>query len=108
MSNRLLEGEPPSPRFEESYHPFGAACHPCRCRTCIENPLASGDGLSGLEASRAFGAIVKEEENRWVVQGRGGILQVPSNVLDTGNSGTTTCLFTSGGLLGVRLYGNHR
>lgn len=64
-------------------------------RTCIENPLASGDGLSALTASRAFGAIVKEEENRWVVQGRGGILQVPSNVLDTGNSGTTTCLFTS-------------
>lgn len=64
-------------------------------RTCIENPLASGDGLSALAASRAFGAIVKEEENRWVVQGRGGILQVPSNVLDTGNSGTTTCLFTS-------------
>lgn len=64
-------------------------------RTCIENPLASGDGLSALAASRAFGAIVKEEEIRWVVQGRGGILQVPSNVLDTGNSGTTTCLFTS-------------
>lgn len=64
-------------------------------RTCIENPLASGDGLSALAASRAFGAIVNEEENRWVVQGRGGILQVPSNVLDTGNSGTTTCLFTS-------------
>lgn len=64
-------------------------------RTCIENPLASGDGLSALAASRAFGAIVNEEENRWVVQGRGGVLQVPSNVLDTGNSGTTTCLFTS-------------
>lgn len=64
-------------------------------RTCIENPLASGDGLSALAASRAFGAIVNEEENRWVVHGRGGVLQVPSNVLDTGNSGTTTCLFTS-------------
>jgi len=64
-------------------------------QTCIENPLASGDGLSALAAARAFGAIVQQEEHRWIVQGRGGDLVVPQNVVDTGNSGTTTCLFTS-------------
>lgn len=64
-------------------------------RSCITNPLTSGDGLSALAAARAFGALVKEEQSCWIVQGRGGELQVPETVLDTGNSGTTTCLFTS-------------
>lgn len=64
-------------------------------QTCIENPLASGDGLSALRAARAFGAIVDQSQQRWVVQGRGGNLLVPQDVVDTQNSGTTTCLFTS-------------
>ncbi len=51
-------------------------------QTCIENPLASGDGLSALAAARAFGAIVQQEEHRWIVQGRGGDLVVPQNVVD--------------------------
>lgn len=63
--------------------------------SCIENPLASGDGLSALAAAKAFGSEVEKQSSRWVVQGRGGNLKVPDAVVDTGNSGTTTCLFAS-------------
>ncbi len=61
----------------------------------ITNPLESGDGLSALAAARAFGATVRELDSQWVVEGRAGNLQVPQDVLDTANSGTTTCLFSS-------------
>jgi 3-phosphoshikimate 1-carboxyvinyltransferase len=56
----------------------------------IHNPLASGDGLSALQAARAFGAKVDAQKNTWVIEGTGGNLTLPDNVLDCGNSGTTT------------------
>jgi 3-phosphoshikimate 1-carboxyvinyltransferase len=56
----------------------------------IHNPLASGDGLSALQAARAFGAKVDTQNGAWVIEGTGGNLALPENVLDCGNSGTTT------------------
>ncbi len=61
----------------------------------IKNPLSSGDGLSALSASEAFGAEVTKESHEWCIVGTGGKPKVPETCLDTGNSGTTTCFFTS-------------
>lgn len=61
----------------------------------LKNPLASGDGLSALEAARCFGAKIEQQDDLWIITGRGGDLQVPVNVIDTKNSGTTTSFFTS-------------
>ncbi|RLA86820.1 MAG: 3-phosphoshikimate 1-carboxyvinyltransferase [Deltaproteobacteria bacterium] len=57
----------------------------------IENPLPSADCLSTLQVYRAYGAEVLEMSgDRWVIRGVGGRLKVPDDVLNTGNSGTTT------------------
>jgi 3-phosphoshikimate 1-carboxyvinyltransferase len=56
----------------------------------IHNPLASRDCLSALRAARAFGADVIEEKDRWILRGTGGKPMLPENVVDCGNSGTTT------------------
>ncbi len=61
----------------------------------IINPLPSGDGLSAREAAEAFGATITEDGNSWIIEGRGGNLLVPEDCINTGNSGTTTCFFTS-------------
>ena len=60
--------------------------------TVIHNPLPSRDGLASLRAAEAFGArvVVNEEANTWTVTGLNGQPNVPENVIDTMNSGTTT------------------
>lgn len=82
----------------------GSKSHTIRCavlsslaegESVIKNPLASGDGLSSLRAARSFGIAIEEKEDGWLVQGSGGHLSLPQNCIDTGNSGTTTCFFTS-------------
>ncbi|MDR3265645.1 MAG: hypothetical protein LBT15_06515, partial [Synergistaceae bacterium] len=57
-------------------------------KSVIHNPLTSEDRLSAVRAARAFGAEVIEEKGAWIVTG--GNLVLPENVVDTGNSGTTT------------------
>ncbi len=64
-------------------------------QSIIYNPLCSGDGLSALSAAKAFGAMVEEQEGYWVIQGKGSALAVPEDCINTGNSGTTTCFFSS-------------
>jgi 3-phosphoshikimate 1-carboxyvinyltransferase len=56
----------------------------------IHNPLASQDCLNAVKAAKAFGAEITQEKNMWIVKGVGGILLLPDDVLDCGNSGTTT------------------
>ena len=56
----------------------------------IANPLVSEDCLSAMKAARAFGAEIAEDAGRWTVKGCGGHLLVPDNVVDCGNSGTST------------------
>ena len=55
----------------------------------IEEPLESEDARSAFHAYTALGARISEEKNRWRVQGIGGRPQIPENVIDTANSGTT-------------------
>ncbi len=61
--------------------------------TEIDNFLFGGDCLSTIGIIRALGVQVVTEENRVVVRSAGmdGLLE-PENILDAGNSGTTTRL----------------
>ncbi len=69
-------------------------------QSIICNPLSSGDGLNALSAAKAFGATVEEREGCWVIDGKGAALVAPDDCINTGNSGTTTCFFTSVAALG--------
>lgn len=64
-------------------------------KSVINNPLTSDDGLSALNAARAFGAEIMEEPGVWIVEGKGKNLHVPENFIDTRNSGTTTSFVIS-------------
>lgn len=56
----------------------------------ILNPLDSADGRSSVAVARAFGAEVdRSDPDRWIVEGTGGDLRVPDDVVDVGNSGTS-------------------
>jgi 3-phosphoshikimate 1-carboxyvinyltransferase len=61
----------------------------------IHNPLPSRDCLSAAKAARIFGAGLTEENGRWIVTGTGGKLSLPDDVVDCGNSGTTTIFVMS-------------
>ncbi len=55
----------------------------------IRAPLRSKDAASALSACRAFGAEITDEADRFRVRGFGGKPNVPDDVVDVGNSGTT-------------------
>ncbi|MBN1798400.1 MAG: 3-phosphoshikimate 1-carboxyvinyltransferase [Spirochaetales bacterium] len=58
----------------------------------IHHPLVSADTLSCLNICRQMGAAIQEKPDEWLVSGMGSELQLPDNVLDAGNSGTTLYL----------------
>ena len=55
----------------------------------IEAPLDSGDARSSVRAFTALGAKIDCQPDVWTVQGTGGELRAPDDVVDVGNSGTT-------------------
>ncbi len=55
----------------------------------ITNPLISEDALSAVAVCRAFGSGIENHGDRFVVNGFGGLPQIPENIIDVGNSGTT-------------------
>ena len=55
----------------------------------IEAPLDSGDARSAVRAFTALGAKIDCQPDVWTVQGTGGELRAPFEVIDVGNSGTT-------------------
>ncbi|MCX8065320.1 MAG: 3-phosphoshikimate 1-carboxyvinyltransferase [Candidatus Hydrogenedentes bacterium] len=58
----------------------------------IESPLVSSDTLSAVHTYRSLGAEIKLEQDKWIIVGTGGNWQIPENVIDVGNSGTTMCI----------------
>jgi len=60
----------------------------------IHSPLISQDTLSCLNAAQALGAVLKEEQDTWIITGTKGHLLEPSNIIDMGNSGTSLRIFT--------------
>ena len=67
-------------------------------QSVLLNPLQSGDTISCLEACRAFGAEISEEENKWIVYGK-GVANPPKDIIDVGNSGTSLYLLLSAAAL---------
>lgn len=62
----------------------------------IHAPLWSGDTTSCIEACRLLGARIEADgQERLVVRGTGGSPQVPNDVIDVGNSGTTLYFLTA-------------
>ena len=55
----------------------------------IERPLDSSDTRSCLDMVRMLGADVEVSDNEWIVTGTAGRPQVPNDVINVGNSGTS-------------------
>ena len=55
----------------------------------IEAPLDSGDARSAVRAFTALSAKIDCQPDVWTVQGTGGEVRAPEDVVDVGNSGTT-------------------
>ncbi|MBF4694281.1 3-phosphoshikimate 1-carboxyvinyltransferase [Fusibacter ferrireducens] len=61
----------------------------------IRNPLTSEDCLSALRVAKSFGAKCVVKEGQWEIEGTSGKLKLPDDVVDCGNSGTTTYIGTA-------------
>ncbi|MFA5864952.1 MAG: 3-phosphoshikimate 1-carboxyvinyltransferase [Phycisphaerae bacterium] len=69
-------------------------------RSVIRSPLDSLDARSAVNCFRAFGAKINTNDNSvWQVEGFSGIPQIPDNVIDVGNSGTSLRLALGTGAL---------
>ncbi len=59
-------------------------------QSLIHNPLSSADAASAVSTYRALGATIDTSDPKlWKVTGTGGQIQVPTEPVDVGNSGTT-------------------
>jgi 3-phosphoshikimate 1-carboxyvinyltransferase len=58
-------------------------------QSTITNPLISEDALSAVAVCRAFGTCIENHGDRFIVNGLAGKPQIPENIIDVGNSGTT-------------------
>lgn len=66
----------------------------------IHRPAISSDWLRATEALERFGAkVTPEAGDAWVVEGSGGRLRTPEDVIDCGNSGIIFRFFTALGSL---------
>ena len=61
--------------------------------TRVLNPLRSADTEASARCARGLGASVREDGDHLVIEGVDGTPRTPDDVLDCGNSGTTTRLF---------------
>ncbi|MGC9054543.1 MAG: 3-phosphoshikimate 1-carboxyvinyltransferase, partial [Candidatus Hydrogenedens sp.] len=61
-------------------------------KSIIKSPLFSSDTLSSVKVYRSLGVQISFEEDRWIVEGPGGLWDIPDDVVDVGNSGTTMCI----------------
>jgi 3-phosphoshikimate 1-carboxyvinyltransferase len=64
-------------------------------RSVLRNPLKSADTYSAVRAAQEFGAKVKEEETKWIIDGVGGRISPAACFIDVANSGTTLRIFTA-------------
>ncbi|NLL82462.1 MAG: 3-phosphoshikimate 1-carboxyvinyltransferase [Tissierellia bacterium] len=63
-------------------------------KSIIKNPLPSEDGKAALKAAEKFGVKCTIEEDQWILEGLGGNLKVPDDVINVDNSGTTLYMMT--------------
>jgi 3-phosphoshikimate 1-carboxyvinyltransferase len=80
-------------------------------RSVLEGPLDSEDTRYTSAALGAMGIDVLKETDRWVVEGRGGLIETPAQDIFLGNNGTATRFLTSVACLGngvFRITGDKR
>jgi 3-phosphoshikimate 1-carboxyvinyltransferase len=59
-------------------------------QSLVRNPLTSADAASAVSTYRALGATIDTSDPKlWKVTGTGGQIQIPTQPVDVGNSGTT-------------------
>jgi len=63
-------------------------------KSIIENPLISRDTIATIDACRALGIEIEELDSSLNITGK-GMLTIPQNIIDVGNSGTTLRLITA-------------
>jgi 3-phosphoshikimate 1-carboxyvinyltransferase len=80
---------PPS----KSYTHRGVLAGALADETRLLNPLSSADTEASVRCARGLGASVEREEGGIRMSGLDGAPETPDDVLDCGNSGTTTRLF---------------
>lgn len=64
-------------------------------QSVIRNPLLSEDCKTAAVIVQQFGAGLTKEEGIWTVQGTGGNIKTPDDVVNVNNSGTTLYFMTS-------------
>lgn len=64
-------------------------------KSTLKHPLYSEDTLASLNACRALGCDIEQEDDRCIVNGTGGVLKTPEDVVDLKNSGTTLRIMAS-------------
>ncbi len=90
----ILSGEIVAPPSKSYTHRVYAVSLLIEDKSTIINPLRSGDTYATLRACRQFGGELTEEGENYIVLS-GGELDLPDNVIDAENSGTTLRLFTA-------------
>lgn len=61
----------------------------------VHRPLLSADTLATIQASKMFGAIIEENGQNLIIHGFDGKPNVPDDVIDAANSGTTLRFMTA-------------
>ncbi len=64
-------------------------------KSTLIDPLFSEDTLASRKACEALGCEIKEENNKFIVEGTAGSLKTPDDIIDLKNSGTTLRIMTS-------------
>ena len=64
-------------------------------KSTLNDPLYSEDTLASLNACRALGCDIKQDDDKCIVNGAGGVLKTPEDIVDLKNSGTTLRIMTS-------------
>ncbi|MCL7415363.1 MAG: 3-phosphoshikimate 1-carboxyvinyltransferase [ANME-2 cluster archaeon] len=84
----VLKGEvlaPPS----KSYTHRAVVMASLSGRTIVRRPLLSADTIATIQACRALGAVIREENDTLIVHGVNGKPVTPADIIDVANSGTT-------------------
>ena len=92
VSNSRVSGRveaPPSKSYTHRAVLVGAMSDGAR----VLNPLDSADTRASARCARALGAKVTSEDGDLRISGVGGEPETPDDIVDCGNSGTTTRLF---------------
>ncbi len=85
---KALEGEVEAPPSKSYTHRILVAALLSNGKTVMEKPLVSDDTLATLEAIKAFGAHVEQEDDTWEIKGCPN-LKAPKRPVDCRESGTT-------------------